>query len=206
MGFGGDGDDVKIKGVDATGESREIAAEQDAAGKWRLLTKAESNIAVVEKPHHFVDYLKNAGSKSMKVDGSVTPVVFSIGPASGITWYVYELQILISDLKVDSRTRFGDISPSLTNGLLCESKVNATSRTIFNLQDNIDTAIAFEYEISTKTDAALANEDALFVGNLRFNNVIALNGTDGDLIQTTVRDNLTGLDALRITIKAYLLT
>ena len=198
-----DRDDVKIKGVDSGGVDRKITAEIDENGYWRLLVSSKSTISVIEKPHHFVKFLRNGGSKAMAVNGSVTPVVFSSGPPASKKWFVYELQVLISDLKVDSRLKFGDINGGAPNGVLCESFLSSTAREIFNLNDNSDTAVTFDYEFSSKSDSALANEDALFVGNLKFQNVIVLDGDNSDVIRTTVRDNLSGLDQLRMTIKAY---
>lgn len=198
-----DNDDIKVKGVDSSGNELEITAEVDEQGNNRLLVSAKSTISVIEAPHHFLLDLADGSTTSMAVDGSSTPAIYENGPGAGVKWFVYELQFLISDLKVDQRDRFGDISGGLTNGLLCESELNSTDRTIFNLQNNSDIAVAFDYEFSSKSDAALANEDALFVGNLKFQNVIVLNGDNSDKIKTTVRDDLTGLFECRITIKAY---
>jgi hypothetical protein len=203
-GQGTDFDDVKVKGVDENGIDREIAAEQDDDGRWRLLIKAQSTaVAPSEKPNHFVSFLENGGSREMAIDGSVTSQIFSVGPAAGEIWYVYELQFLMADLKVEVRDRYGDISGGLTNGLLCESVIGGTPREIFNVVDNKEVAVIFDYEFSSKTQAGLANEDALFVGNLKFDNVIQLVGDDSDLIRLTVRDDLTGLNSQLMTLKAY---
>ena len=200
-----DGDDIKVKGVDETGADQLIAAEQDEGGKWRLLVAAKSTIEVIQSPHHFVLPLLSGASRQQAVNGSVTPVVYQAGPANGIKWYVYQIELMLSDLKVDTRVKFGDLT-GLTNGFLCESLLNATARQIFNISNNQELAVTFDYQFSSKSDSALANEDALFVGTLGFNNVIVLNGTTGDKIRTTVRDNLSGLDSLQLAIKAYEIT
>ena len=200
-----DSDDVKVKGIDdATGNDVEINAIQKADGTWALQTKGDSSIVISEdEPVHFTVFLENGGSRLMNVDGSTTTQVFSNGPGSGEIWYVYELRYVISDLKVEGRNKYGDIAGPLTNGLLIESQIDSTDYEVVNMKRNAEIAAVWNYEFSSKSDLALANESALFVGSLTFQNVIVLTGDNSDVIKASVRDDLTGLDEHIMTYKAY---
>ena len=199
-----DRDDVKIKGVDSGGTDREIAAIQKADGSWAIQTKGDSSIVITEdEPHHFIKYLENAGSRTMNVDGSTTAQTFSNGPGAGKIWYVYELRFVISDLKVESRDKLGDIAGPLTNGILLQNDIDSVTYEITTIKRNAEIAAVWNYEFSAKSDLALANEDALFVGFMQFDNIVVLDGDRSDTMQAVIQDDLTGLTELLMTFKAY---
>ena len=151
-----------------------------------------SNIPTI-KAHHSVVQLANGAATDMNVNGSVTPVVFSSGPGAGITWYVDSITFQFSDTGASKLNDWGAINGGLTNGLLCESLINSTARTLFNLKQNRGVVSVF-------SDGGFAGGNSGFITDANFYSGLlntfpgfTLIGDDGDLIRATVRDDLTGL-------------
>ena len=148
----------------------------------------------------FTKFLVDGASKSMVVDGSGTPVVYSIGPTGSEVWYVYGLRIALWDTQVRFRNNFGN-QTALTNGLLTEWQLNGTDYEIANVKDNSETlAVYRDNSNDTSTGNNMATENSLFTGFLRFppTKLIA-----GDKLKTTVQDDLSLMKELLMVAKAY---
>ncbi len=64
------------------------------------------------------DFLVDPGfSNDMRVDGSVTPVIFSAGPPQGTTWQVTALELVLADVNMQFN-EFAGLGLTLTNGIL----------------------------------------------------------------------------------------
>ena len=64
-----------------------------------------------------VNYLRNAGDRSMAVDGSTTPVLLKYGPPIGFDMYVHRLSGHIIDNLQMNADDFGGINGPLANGV-----------------------------------------------------------------------------------------
>jgi hypothetical protein len=137
----------------------------------------------------------------MDVNGSVTPVVFTIAPPSGVVWYVFELGITIEDSGTNKYNDFGGIAGGLTNGLLIEQVVNSTSYTLTNAQTNKDLVETFSDHFFKGQSTAFINSSNFFTGKVELRTPLTLVGDNSDEIKVTVRDNLTGLNLLRVNLE-----
>jgi hypothetical protein len=156
-------------------------------------------------PHIESLLLNGSGTKSMVINGSVTPQVFSYTIASRCT--LAALSILVADDANSSFAQFGGVA-ALANGLLVEVVRGAEIHQVMNVKDNADLCARF---VVNHFGSSLVNTLGLpvglggatftFVGHLP---IIGRTDTmlsqmifeGGDIIRTTVRDNLTGLSAI----------
>lgn len=161
----------------------------------------------------FTENLLNAGSKIMNVNGSVTPQIFSYSPSGTTTVAILGMTCLFNDEGTTSLTKFGAITV-LTNGLLVESVVDSTTSQITNIKDNSDLCTRFMFNqfgnsavlsvLSIVTPVGFGNTNNVFIGYLEFRQPLVLNGSS-DSIKATVRDNLSGIDLLNISINGVVL-
>jgi hypothetical protein len=149
-------------------------------------------------------HLLNAGSKLMNVNGSITPVKFSLAPTVGLTYFVESISLLLSDVGTMDYGDFGSIAGALANGLLFSVKTKGNIYQITNVVDNMDLALNFKSDALAGAGAAATgyfNDVDFFVGNIIFDNPIILKNSNADEIYAEVRDNLTGIDNLRCVVK-----
>lgn len=143
-------------------------------------------------------FLMNAGSKLMNVNGSVTPVNFDFTPASG-AYYVEQISFFIQDTGTQGMADFGALA-ALTNGLLIKTKSNGIENDWQNLKDNIDLAMTFHEHaiLLAAVSTGFLNSNDFFLGAFQFDNPITLKFSTSDFFRATVRDNLTGINNLRM--------
>ena len=146
------------------------------------------------------------GTISQNVNGSVTPVEFSIDAESGKTFVLTRLNVLAIDGNFNSATGYGALS-ALTNGI--KIHVEDSEGTI--LKDFTQyTTIKRSYDWSL-----LSGVDNTFIGGAgadpllirwtfsRGYDNIYLNGDRGEKFVVTISDNLTGLDDQICFIQGY---
>ena len=145
--------------------------------------------------------LLNGSSDDMNVDGSSTSVVFEYAPPSGTEVYLDHISLAIRDNGVLNPDTFG-AETSLTNGVLLQFTIDSTDYTIINLQENWQIATHFSTGGNMVGESnGFLNDKNIFTGNIQLTaKDITLNGTDGDKIKVTVRDDLTGLTFLRMAV------
>lgn len=154
---------------------------------------------------HSDDYVKNAGSSAMNVNGSVTAQNFDYSPASSTTVYVDAIGLVISDPGTPDFVDFGSIT-ALTNGLQLKVRTNGTEYTFCNLQNNTDISLHFggSYAyVPGLGQLGWLNETDFFLGFMTFRNALTLKNSTSDYIRFTVRDNLTAVDRLQALVKAW---
>lgn len=152
---------------------------------------------------HNIEHLENGGSADMTVDGSTVNVEFVWNVPGGETWYLDWLSFVIVDPGTMDTGDFGSITGSLTNGLKIEFKTNGTVYEYINLTDNLEIAHTFVGRGGKSTgeeSSAFLDEDDLFIGNSVFNPQITLKGSTSDFVKATVRDDLTDLQNLCVSI------
>lgn len=146
--------------------------------------------------------LQNGGSESLLVNGSVTPVNFDWTPGASETWYLEAMSIFLADSGTTSPTNFGALS-TLANGLELHAKVAGTDYTVANIRTNMDLLLTFNTDgIIPPTSGFIEMSDA-YTGTLTFNKPMKLTGSTSDFVRARVRDNLTGLDQLRVIAKVW---
>lgn len=208
-------------GVDATsaiedgqtGSGLRAKVDTDALGYNRLYVQVGGAqggdpvpIIPLDDVHHFKRYLLNSGSNAMNVNGAVSPVVFSEGPAPGEKWYLESMNIFISDTGTTDVDDFGAITGGLTNGVLLEVVRNGVAYEMDVLFTNRDVVTTFHEDINSggaNTSSGYLNEGRLFFGQNHFEPPLTLVGDDGDVFRATVRDDLAPLDFLNIATWAW---
>lgn len=160
--------------------------------KYGLETFTEKSVIVPENVVHIPEYLKNASSIAMNVNGSVTPVTFSWTVPTGETWYMDGLSIFFWDTGVLGVTDFGALS-ALTNGVDIKLIINSTTYTLINIKTNAVLSNYFmgdSFFVNPSGSGFLSDQDML-VAEKKFLPNIKLN--EADTVEIIIRDNLTGL-------------
>jgi hypothetical protein len=156
-----------------------------------------------DKLVHFSEHLLNSSSKDMAVDGSTVNVEFSSGPGTGVIWYINEIGLSIDDNGNNTPSTFGAIS-GLTNGVLIEQQISSTDYEFDNLVTNLDIIAGFTDHFLRGQSNAYLNSANFFSGKVELRQAITLVGDDSDIIKALVRDDLTGLNILEMTIEGFM--
>jgi hypothetical protein len=133
------------------------------------------------------DFVKNAGSPSLLVDGSSTPVVFTYDADSTYDISLQELKFVLASNSITfGNDYFGATSGPLTNGLLVEVVSNGNTGTVYNLTQNecfvhLASPGGFQWVVSSKD---MMSSAWLIGGGLKL-----VHGTS-DKVRITVRDNI----------------
>lgn len=156
-------------------------------------------VTVVPQPKWF----KNGTNVSMVVNGSVTPVNFDVAPASGTTWYAYEITFAINDGGNAPPEQYGSLGLALANGVRFSANVEGADHEMLVLYNNADICLAFNEAVGKIDAGGFLNFGKGFVAKMRFPTPIALHGDHGDYLRVTVRDNLTGLNFQRVAASVF---
>lgn len=146
-------------------------------------------------------------SWDINVDGSVTPVVFSLAPtglAQGVEWDITRmLSSLIGSSAMDDGT-FASI-PALLRGIVVR-EVNGQTKNVFNVKTNGEIKEhAFDLTYSDKAPAGQFGMSfrRSFNGQEKNGVVIRLSNVDGDSIQCIIQDDLTDLNVFHLTVQGH---
>ena len=146
------------------------------------------------------EFAMNGSSIDLNVDGSVTPVDFTVEAPSGKIWYIHRVTILIEDIGT-SFARFGGIT-SLTNGVDFKISQNGLSEELLgNIKKNSEFYLFSKNIISesSTTDLLVIHIDIKELSG----SVFILNETLNDIFTVTINDNLTGLNTFRVLLNGY---
>lgn len=158
----------------------------------RLKIEAELSNISSNNVIYISQALVNGSSRTMNVNGSVTPQNFLYTVPSDTTYYLESISIIISDTGTTTAAKFGDLA-ALTNGFRLRIKSSGTTYDIYNFKTNGELTLVFN-SMFVPPGAGWLNDSDLMIGTLRFNRPIKL--VANDFVQFTVRDNLSGLDNL----------
>jgi hypothetical protein len=147
--------------------------------------------------------LLSGSAFNMKVNGSSTPVNFDFTPASGETWFLERISCVFGDPGTPDFNEFGSLGAALTNGcdLLVRSK--GTEYTISNIKENMGLQLAFSENNYYPTNLGWFNEVDMFSGSMLFGQPIVLQNSTSDYIRLKVRDNLTGVLFMSMSVKCW---
>ncbi len=144
------------------------------------------------------------GSRAMNVNGSVTPVIFSIAPKFASIWDVTRITFAIIDnVEMDS-SKFGGIA-ALTRGIVVRTK-NGHFTNIANIKTNSEfqaRGLVLSYE--EKAPAGLYGLTAYkqAAGQNAVGVAIRLDASTDDEFQIIIQDDLTALTAFTATIDGH---
>lgn len=161
--------------------------QADISGNLKVTTIGAD---IPPDPTAFVlEFLENGGSNNMRVDGSVTPVIFSKGPTvTNEQWSLRELLLTFTadDFSFDGLS-FGPNS-ALTNGFILEIVKNSITTPVFTVKQNEDF-------LRVPGRTPLVNNTGpkdVLGASLSFDGLI-LSQSTGDYVQIRVRDDLTSI-------------
>jgi hypothetical protein len=175
-----------------------------------IVTAVVTNTITLDSPMDYA-YTTGAtgqnGSPNMGVNGSVTPVIFQIGPLTGQSWDIVRILFVIESSGQPDSTKFGDIGSGLTNGIVLRQK-NSANFNQFNCKTNGDFA-ARAYDISYDDRASPASDyffraRRTFGGTSKTGVVLRIKGTDSDKIQIIVQDNLSTLLKMNAVVQGHI--
>lgn len=143
-------------------------------------------------------YLENGGSDDMRVDGSVTPVDFTVPSHSTQDFIVTEVKMLAQDGNINL-SRFMD--STITNGV--QFTITSEGGTV-SFPDLVTTRdLLHIFTSNSEYTSIIANKAALFV--FKPTNPFVLRAGSSDEVKMTVRDNLSGLVALGCSVEGFLI-
>lgn len=151
-------------------------------------------------------------SIEMNVNGSVTPVVFSVSPVgltSGVSWDICRMIITVIDATAMDDGLFGG-GTELTNGVVFRVKYNGKYKNIFTARTNGDFRLR-SFDVNY-VDATLGPGGLYSFGCRRsFNgqdkNGVSIrleNDVDPDEFQVIIQDDLTVLDGFNLVLQGHL--
>ena len=141
-----------------------------------------------------------ASSKAMNVDGSVTPVIFSVKPlplqSGDITRVIVDI---LDNADMDFET-FGGLS-ALTNGIVMRiNNGDGTYRNLWNFKTNGDIIRqAFDYKFETNNGGGVRSfaSRMTWAGASKHGVAVRLDGALGESLEIIVQDDLTGLSSMQ---------
>lgn len=146
-------------------------------------------------------------SINLAVDGSVTPVIFTVSPGNltpGIEWDIVRFMGQIIDDSSMDDSRFGGL-PALQKGVFFRS-VDGITKNIFNAKTNGDLkAHMYDVEYSDKAPAGLfgLNFRRTFAGQSKNGVAVRLKADSNDEFQCIVQDDLTGLVNFQVIVQGH---
>lgn len=129
----------------------------------------------------------NAGSESLLVNGSSTPVVFTYPAHAEHDISLQEIKFVLSANGITFGTNyFGGVAGPLTNGLLVEITAGGATGTVYNLKQNesfvnFASPGGFEWVVSSKD---------LMAATYSIGGGFKLKAGTSDCVKVTVRDNI----------------
>lgn len=155
------------------------------------------------------------GTHDLAVDGSVTPVIFSLRATDpGLPVEIDVTRILIQCITSSAvdLNKFGNIAGAagagLTNGVVLRA-VNGTVNNIFNAKNNGDLA-GLMYDWSPYTASNPSHGVDGFIGRLTFSGQSKIGVTirlaKGDDLEFIVQDDLTSLTTFKIIVEGHVVT
>lgn len=173
------------------------SAETDTAETFLL----DNVITSVNKGKFISLHLLNSGSSDMTVDGSTTPVEFSLTPPSGKKWFISRVIISMEDTNM-SWKKFGSLTP-LTNGVSASFLLDSVSHDLLDgatFKENASfTKYCYDAEINTDTTDILRARWTFS----KSGTFIELRNNTSDKIAVTINDDLTSLDSFQIIMQGH---
>lgn len=174
-------------------------------GKNRLLTSSSTTASSVDK--QFQQFALNGSSSSMVVDGSVTPVTFTIPADPTLETVILGLRFFGQDNGIKNGQFLG-INSSLTNGISLSIKSNDQSASLIatNIKNTEDFKHLFVSSASNwDLDIQSGRDDFTAIRELSNPIILKPQGTFGtdDFVSVTINDNLTSIISLEFLVEGF---
>ena len=134
--------------------------------------------------------------KSMNVDGSVTPQIFTVKPLSTQAGDITRIICEIRDNAAMDFETFGAL-PALTNGVAVRvNNGDGTYRNVFNFKSNGDIILmCFDHNFAVNNGGGTRGFTSriTFAGQSKHGVAIRLDGALGEELEMVIQDDLTGL-------------
>jgi len=176
------------------------------------ITAINSNVLSMDSPidHvYIVGTIVGTGDTNLAVDGSVTPVIYTLrgaDPGIALTVDVTRIMFYCITSTATELTDFGDIAGGLTNGLLIR-RTNGYINNIANFKSNIQMkGIMYDWEALSASNPGQGLYG--FSGRLTFGGQnkmgVVLRVGPGESVQLMVQDNLSTLVALYVIFEGHI--
>lgn len=172
--------------------------------------KVEATVPVTPEEsvmYHFKFLADSGGATDLNVDGSTTPVTFTLGPAftgDSRDWVLDHFIIQIDDNGNVTSQDLGAIAGGITNGVLIRMKINGITHTFYNIKNNLDVLGVFGNEGTLQNTGSGFVTGNFYQGALGFiDPKMTLFASSSDEVTIQVRDDLTGLTRLRFAAHYY---
>ena len=132
-------------------------------------------------------------STSLRVNGSVTPVVFKVAPLTGQTIDITRISLIIESANAMDFTQFGSIT-KLTNGCVLRIKrADGEYKNLINFKSNgdfIEEAVDPVFQDKKGGGGFGFTATLIFAGQQNRGVVIRLDGTRGEQLELIVQDDI----------------
>jgi len=151
---------------------------------------------------------------NMAVDGSVTPVIFSLSPQGlddNVSWDITRVLIVMSGLGIGAQNLAPDdsdfgVTEVLTNGVVLRS-INGITKNIFNVKRNGELRLrAYDVTYTEKSKAGLYSVGVRrsFSGQDKNGVTIRLDAATNDALQIIIQDDLTEMFGMQVVAQGHL--
>lgn len=138
---------------------------------------------------HARKFLNNAGNIDIAVDGSVTPVEYTLDIAPNEIYVIHRLEFVFTDSgNINQLSDFMSLAGGLTNGIKLEA-VLANPSPIVTVKTNYGLINRLRSAIEIKN----VGNDSVAVGDQYFSIPVVADGSLGHTIKATIQDNLSPL-------------
>lgn len=186
-----DNDDILVKGDDGTSEGKRIGVVGDSLKVYATQSSVPAGYIQWQSSS-----LLNGTAENMAVNGSATAQVYAHAISSGETWYISSLRLCITDGVGWGPTKFGDITGSLTNGVLIEYSSGGINYQILNIKNNTN---MLGFEVKLIPDIMGVGTTAVLIYTFQPNITLVA----GDYVRVSIRDNLTALTYMNSSIRKW---
>ena len=159
-----------------------------------------TDVITIDSPMDFA-YTTSAAVQivnvNMAVDGSTTPVIFTVDPPAGFDYDITRVILNILDTSSMDFSTFGS-GAAITNGVVLRV-TNGAQRNLFNWKTNgelINRAFDHSFQTNNANNARGFTVRSTFSGAGKRGVTVRLNGDDNDELQIVIQDDLTGQDRI----------
>lgn len=196
--------------VDTTGVSvGNIIRVQEGSRLFQAnILSITGNVVTTNIPLDF-NYSVNAdvseASIEMAIDGSTTPVIFSLEPTQQSTWHITRMICAMVHSSAGDDSKFGGI-PALTRGIVIR-QTNGISHTFFSARNNGELRLRmYDLEYSDKAGGGDFGTSfrRSFGGQDKNGAVIELDPAQNESFEVVIQDDLTALENFRCVIQGHI--
>lgn len=203
---------ISTKITDGGGSGREAYVTENYALKVQNVPETSKGLPPEDLANIrlYRDFLKSGGSPDMNVNGSVTPVEFSISSQLNRTVWITGVRFILEDVSLEMNTqdfrRFGTATVAgvgLTNGILFST--TQSGETI----ELVAEPIQFVGDFFSYADSYLnlinsvGSQEDFLTFDFNFEKPIVLAEGGNDKISVLIRDNLTAINKFQVLVRGY---